>query len=88
MVSKKVTVENETGLHARPASVFVQTALKFKSNLTMDKGGKKANIKSIMGVLSLGVSKGTEVTISAEGIDEEAAVQALVDLIKSKFGEE
>jgi phosphotransferase system HPr (HPr) family protein len=88
MKSQKVTVHNKTGLHARPASVFVQTASKFKSDLMIQRDEKKASAKSIMGVLTLGISKGTEITITAEGSDEEEAVKTLVELIQSKFGEE
>ena len=87
MITEKVTILNETGLHARPASVFVNTAAKFKSDLTIQKDGKKVNAKSILSVLGLGVSKGTELTISAEGPDEEEAVSKLVQLIKQGINE-
>ncbi|HOM41964.1 MAG TPA: HPr family phosphocarrier protein [Clostridia bacterium] len=87
MITEKVTILNETGLHARPASVFVNTAAKFKSDLTIQKDGKKVNAKSILSVLGLGISKGTELTISAEGPDEEEAVSKLVQLIKQGINE-
>ena len=87
MISEKVIILNETGLHARPASVFVSAATKFKSDLTIQKGEKKANAKSILSVLSLGISKGTEITISADGLDEEEAVSKLVELINQGFNE-
>ncbi|AOT72637.1 HPr family phosphocarrier protein [Geosporobacter ferrireducens] len=87
MYWESVVLENEAGLHARPASVFTQTSLKYKSDITISKEGKSANAKSIISVLSLGISKGTEITISAEGEDEEAAVTDLVGLIQSKMGE-
>jgi phosphotransferase system HPr (HPr) family protein len=87
MISQKVTIMNETGLHARPASVFANTAAKFKSELVLHKGEKRANAKSILGVLSLGISKGTEITISAEGPDEEEAVSRLTELIRQNFNE-
>jgi phosphocarrier protein len=87
MISETITITNETGLHARPASVFVSTATKFKSELTLLKGEKRVNAKSIMGVLSMGITKGTEITISAEGPDEEEAAGALLELIKSNFNE-
>lgn len=87
MITEKVTILNETGLHARPASVFVNTAAKFKSDLTIQKEGKKVNAKSILSVLGLGISKGTELTISAEGPDEEEAVSKLVQLIKQGINE-
>lgn len=87
MISETITITNETGLHARPASVFVSTASKFKSELTLQKGEKKVNAKSIMGVLSMGITKGTEITVSAEGPDEEEAMSALLELARSNFNE-
>lgn len=87
MYSGKVVLENEAGLHARPASIFTQTSLKYKSDITIAKEGKSANAKSIISVLSLGIMKGTEITITAEGEDEEDAVNDLVALIESKMGE-
>lgn len=88
MVQQTVTVKNKTGLHARPAALFVQAANKFKSEIFIEKEGKKVNAKSIMGVMSLAVSQGTQITISAEGEDEKEAVEKLLELIESKFGEE
>ncbi|GAQ24452.1 MULTISPECIES: HPr family phosphocarrier protein [Tepidanaerobacter] len=88
MIQQTVTVKNKTGLHARPAALFVQAANKFKSEIFIEKEGKKVNAKSIMGVMSLAVSQGTQITISAEGEDEKEAVEKLVELIESKFGEE
>jgi len=88
MYEKTVVVKNKTGLHARPAAMFVQTANKFKSEIFLEKEGKKVNAKSIMGVMSLAVSQGTTVIISAQGDDEREAVEALVELVESKFGEE
>lgn len=87
MISEKVILLNETGLHARPASVFVNTATKFKSDLSVIKGEKQANAKSILSVLGLGISKGTEITIIANGPDEEEAVRALVELIRLGINE-
>ncbi|MBA4548257.1 HPr family phosphocarrier protein [Thermoactinomyces intermedius] len=81
MVEKKVTVQLETGLHARPAALFVQEANKFASEIFVVKGNKKVNAKSIMGIMSLAVSRGTEITITAEGSDEEEAVEKLVELV-------
>lgn len=83
-----ITVQNRTGLHARPAAMFVQTAGKFKSEIFVRKGDKKVNAKSIMGIMSLAISQGTEIDIIAEGPDENEAIAALVSLIESKFGEE
>ncbi|MFZ7119709.1 MAG: HPr family phosphocarrier protein [Eubacteriaceae bacterium] len=88
MISKEITVLNATGLHARPASMFVQEAGKYKSEINIIKGEKKINAKSIMGIMAGGISKDTVVTIEADGEDEQAAVDALVGLIESKFGEE
>jgi phosphocarrier protein len=88
MVSKEVVVLNSTGMHARPASIFVKTAAKFKSEIKVEKEGKEALAKSIMGVLSLGISKGTKILIKVNGEDEQEALNALVELVESKFGEE
>lgn len=87
MYSKVTTIQNKTGLHARPANQFVSTAKKFKSDIFVEKDSKKANAKSIITILTLGAVQGNQVTISAEGIDEEAAVNELVSLIESGFGE-
>ena len=87
MVSKEITILNATGLHARPASMFVQEAGKYKSEIYIMKGEKKINAKSIMGIMAGGLSKGTDIIIEAEGEDEQAAVDALVGLVLSKFGE-
>lgn len=88
MTQKSVVVENATGLHARPASLFVQKANQFKSDIFIVKDGNKINVKSILGILAAGISKGTEITIEANGPDEEAAVKALVELVENKFNEE
>ncbi len=81
MVEKKVIVNLQTGLHARPAAMFVQVANKFASEIFVLKDTKKVNAKSIMGIMSLAVSKGTEITIQADGPDEEEAVNALAELV-------
>lgn len=88
MVEKKIVVENETGLHARPASVFVQEAENYEAEIKISKGEEEANAKSIMGVMSLGVEQGTEITIQAEGQEAEEAVNNLVELVQDNFGEE
>ena len=88
MTEATLTIENKTGIHARPASVFVQTAAKFKSKVQVQAKGKTADAKSILMLMSLGLSKGTEITISADGPDEAEAVAALKELIETKFGEE
>lgn len=87
MVEKKVIVNHKVGLHARPASVFVQTAAKFESDITVSCEGRNANAKSILTVLTLGAHKGTEITIAAEGDDAEEAVNTLVELVENNFGE-
>ncbi len=87
MVEKRVEIANPIGLHARPAAIFVQTAGKFASSIWLIKGDKKVNAKSIMGLISLAISNGTEVIIGAEGEDEEIAVRELVELIESGFGD-
>lgn len=88
MISRKVTITNKTGIHARPASMFIGTATKFKSNITVEKGEKKGNAKSMINILGLAITAGTEIAITADGEDEIAAVEALVKLVESKFGEE
>ncbi|MGM0898724.1 MAG: HPr family phosphocarrier protein [Bacillota bacterium] len=81
MVEKQVEVQLKTGLQARQAALFVQEANRYSSDVYLEKGDKKVNAKSIMGIMSLAVSKGTNVTISADGADDEAAVEALAQLI-------
>jgi len=90
MYSKSVTIHNPTGLHARPASEFVAAAVKFKSRITIQKeeeGAKDVNAKSIVMILSQAMVAGTTVCISANGEDEVAAVDTLVELIEGGFGE-
>ena len=87
MITKKVVVKHKVGLHARPASVFVQTAAKFESDITVSCEERNANAKSILTVLTLGAHKGVEITIAAEGVDAEEAVNALVELVENNFGE-
>ena len=87
MFSKEVTVNNQVGLHARPATFFIQKANEFRSTITVEKENRKVNAKSLLGVLSLGITKGTVINISAEGSDEEEAVNALCTLVASNFGE-
>ena len=88
MTEATLTIENKTGIHARPASVFVQTAAKFKSKVQVKAKGKTADAKSILMLMSLGLAKDTEITIEADGPDEAEAVAALKELIVTKFGEE
>lgn len=88
MYTQNVVIENKTGLHSRPAVTFVKEASKFKSDVTIKKGDKIASAKSMINILALAISYGTEIVISAEGADEEIAVKELVRLVKTKFGEE
>lgn len=85
--SATVVVENITGLHARPASTFVRKAARYKSDIYIVKNGTEINAKSIMGVLSAGISQGSEVCLEAEGVDAQEAIDALVELFENKFGE-
>ena len=87
MVSRSVTIQNSVGLHARPATFFIQKANNFKSSLWIEKEDCRVNAKSLLGVLSLGIVKGTTITIIADGNDENEAVCALVDLINSAFAD-
>lgn len=87
MFSKEVVVQNQVGLHARPATFFIQKANEFKSSVWVQKDERKVNAKSLLGVLSLGITKGTAIKIEADGSDEEAAVDTLADLIDSNFAE-
>jgi catabolite repression HPr-like protein len=81
MVEKKVEVKLKSGLQARPAAMFVQEANRFSSEIFLEKDGKKVNAKSIMGLMSLAVGTGSEVTISAAGHDEADAIEALSKFI-------
>ena len=88
MVVKQVIVQNQVGLHARPVTFFIQKANEFKSSIWVEKDNRKVNAKSLLGVLSLGVARGTQITLSAEGQDEAEALDALEALIESNFEEE
>lgn len=87
MIQVKTTVLNPTGMHARPSGMLVKEAVKFKSNIEIEAGAKRVNAKSIMGVMALGVSKGTEVTLHIDGADEDLAKDAILALFESGFGE-
>ena len=89
MKEVKTVVVNPNGIHARPASLFVQEAKKFQSKITVENlgTGQAKDAKSILGVMSLGMTKGTEIRIIAEGPDEEAAIQAMQQLVDSGCGE-
>lgn len=85
MTSKDVTIQNRAGLHARPAAMIVETANKYKSDVYIEKDGNQINAKSIIGILTLGASFKTLLTLSAEGEDEEEAVTVLAQLFDKKF---
>ncbi|HDI00325.1 MAG: phosphocarrier protein HPr [Candidatus Latescibacterota bacterium] len=85
---RTVTIRNKLGLHVRPASLFVERASKFKSDIYIIKDGERVNGKSIMGVLSLAAEQGSDLTIRAEGEDCEEAVEALSELVEEGFYEE
>ncbi|KLU60646.1 HPr-like protein Crh [Peptococcaceae bacterium CEB3] len=87
MRTETVEILNKAGLHARPASLFVRAASSFKSEVSLEKGGKKVTAKSILGVLSLGIRLGDEVVLRCQGPDEEEALTQLTELVYSKFGE-
>ena len=87
MYVKDVKVQNQVGLHARPATLFIQKANEFKSSIWVEKDERRVNAKSLLGVLSLGIMGGTEIRIMAGGSDEEEAVEALVALVESGFAE-
>ena len=85
MVSRSIKIKNSVGLHARPATFFVQKANCFKCSIWVEKEDCRVNAKSLLGVLSLGISGGTDVTVIADGADEAAAVDALTALVESDF---
>lgn len=87
MYTQEITVNNEVGLHARPATFFIQKANEFKSGIWVEKEDRRVNAKSLLGVLSLGVAPGDTVLLSADGEDEDAAVAGLLDLVNNNFGE-
>lgn len=87
MYEQKVTLTNEIGLHARPASIFIRTAVQFPCDITVEKDGRSYNAKSIMSVLSMSASGGDELTLRASGDEEEAAVNSLVDVIENKINQ-
>jgi phosphocarrier protein len=88
MVEAQITLTNPTGLHARPAALFTQTAGKFKdTKVKIIKSGREVDAKSILGVMSLGLTCGTSFMLRAEGAEEQAVVDVLAKLIENGFGE-
>ena len=88
MIVREVTVKNQVGLHARPATFFIQKANEFKASIWIEKEERRVNAKSLLGILSLGIVGGTTIKVIADGADEKAAVDALIDLVDSGFSEE
>ena len=87
MISRSVTIRNSVGLHARPATFFVQKANCYKCSIWVEKEDCRVNAKSLLGVLSLGISKGTDITLIADGADEADAVNGLASLVDGEFTE-
>ena len=87
MTSRDISIKNSVGLHARPATFFIQKANSFKSSIWVECGDRRANAKSLLGVLSLAIVKGTDITLIADGSDEIEALEALTELVDSGFAE-
>ena len=87
MCVRDVVIHNQVGLHARPATFFIQKANEYKSSIWVEKDERKVNAKSLLGVLSLGIVGGTTIKIIADGIDAEQALEGLVELVESGFAE-
>ncbi|MFB3826511.1 MAG: HPr family phosphocarrier protein [Bryobacteraceae bacterium] len=87
MFSRTLVIQNRTGFHARPAGLFAETASKYRSTITVRNGNKRSDGKSVLGLMLLGVTAGTEITVEAEGGDESEAVEALAALVAARFGE-
>ena len=87
MIRRDFTIGNKLGLHARPSAQLTKTAAQFKSEVWIARAGRRVNAKSIMGVMMLAAGPGATVTVDAEGPDESAAVDAIGQLIESRFGE-
>lgn len=87
MYVKDVVVQNQVGLHARPATFFIQKANEFKSSIWVEREERRVNAKSLLGVLSLGILGGSEIRIIADGSDEQLAVDSLIELVESGFAE-
>jgi phosphocarrier protein len=87
MIQREVTITNSSGLHARPATFFIQKANTYRSGVWVVKDDRKVSAKSLLGVLSIGIAKGMTITIVADGDDEEVALKGLVELIESGFND-
>jgi len=87
MISRNVTITNNVGLHARPATYFIQKANSFQSSIWVEKEDRRVNAKSLLGVLSLGIAKGMTITLIADGNDETDAINTLCEMVDTGFGE-
>ena len=87
MISRDVTIKNNVGLHARPATFFIQKANSYKSSIWVEKDARRVNAKSLLGVLSLGIGKGMTINMIADGVDENEALAVLAELIDTGFSE-
>ena len=87
MISRNITIKNSVGLYARPATFFVQKANSYKCSVWVEKEDCRVNAKSLLGILSLGITRGTKITLIADGEDEAAAVAGLAELIDSELGQ-
>lgn len=87
MITKEVKISNAIGLHARPATFFIQKANTYNSSIWVEKDDRKVNAKSLLGVLSLGIAKGMSIILVADGTDEELAIEGLSNLINNGFEE-
>lgn len=87
MLVKEIVVQNQVGLHARPATFFIQKANEYKSSIWVEKDERRVNAKSLLGVLSLGIVGNTKIRVIADGADEEEAIDSLIKLVQSGFTE-
>ena len=88
MITKEIKISNAIGLHARPATFFIQKANSYASSIWVEKDDRKVNAKSLLGVLSLGVAKGMTIKLTADGADEANAIEGLAELINTGFDEQ
>ena len=88
MCSREVIINNQIGLRARPATFFIQKANEFKCSIQVERDERRVNAKSLLGVLSLGIVKGTKVNIIADGVDEDEALVALCELVSGNFSDQ
>ena len=87
MISRNITIKNSVGLHARPATFFIQKANSYKSSIWVEKEDRRVNAKSLLGVLSLGITKDMTITLIADGADEVEALNGIEDLVVNGFGD-